>query len=396
MVVTPVGGDGGPSSLEIVDEPTVTTTSTTATIHWTTNREASSIVYYGPTEDIKGVSPEQNTTPRVSNHQTQITGLVSCMTYWFKSESFDADGNSVQSLGGEFTTKGCKGDSSIVVSDVKVVTPILGATASAKVSGKGIQVVVPAAIKNGFDVAIEASKLEQEKVASAISSPVGKSWVGDNAYSLKALEDEITEVAGNFDRNVSVSIDYTDDELSGFSRSTLKIYHYEDATGWMPLNNCINDYDSVAGTGTVTCNTSSFSVFGLFGEVESSSGGNSSGSRPTQISTDTPSLLPDVTGPNNSISPHQGNELFVKDLSYEMVDPDVKKLQAYLNSKGFTVAGSGYGSLGNETEYFGPLTRSALIKFQEQYRAEILTPLGLVNGTGFFGEKTRAFINSNQ
>lgn len=375
---------GGTDPLEILSDPTVTTTSTTATIHWTTNKEASSIVYYGPTENIKGVSPEQNTTPRVQNHETQITGLISCMTYWFKSESFDADGNSVQSLGGEFKTAGCRGDSTIVASDIKTVTAVAGATASAKVSGKGITAVAPAGIKDGLDIAIEALKLEQDKVATAINSPTGKNWVGDNAYSLKALQDEVTEVDGGFDNPVSVSIDYSDEDLNGYDSNSLKIYHYEDATGWMPLTNCSNEYDSLSGTGTVTCETTSFSVFGLFADTEDSGGG----------------AMPISSGGyNNAPKPQNAPvadtaKLFTKDLAMTMMDVEVKMLQQFLNNNGFYVATSGSGAPGSETEYFGPRTYAALIKFQEKYRNEILTPLGLMHGTGFFGEATRTFVNS--
>lgn len=392
FTATPVaaggGGGGGGDPLEISTDPTVTTTSTTATIHWTTNKEASSIVYYGPTENIKGISPEQNTTPRVQNHSTTVSDLISCTKYWFKAESFDVDGNSVQSLGGEFKTSGCKGDSTIVASDIKTVTAVTGATASAKLSGKGITAVAPAGIKDGLDIAIEALKLEQDKVAGEISSPTGKNWVGDNAYSLKALEDEVTEVDGNFDQSVAVSIDYTEADLNGYSRDTLKIYHYEDGSGWMPLSNCSDDYNSSTRTGTVTCYTTSFSIFGLFAE-SSSTGSSSSGSARTN--TPTVAVSP-VTTPINSVTESAS---FSKDLWIEMIDPDVKRLQAYLNSNGFTVAASGYGSVGNETEYFGPLTRAALIRFQEHHKAQILTPAGFTRGTGFFGERTRTFVNSN-
>lgn len=389
FTATPVssggGGGGGGDPLEISTEPTVTTTSNSATIHWTTNKEASSKVYYGPTQDIKGVSPEANTTPRVQNHETQITGLLSCVTYWFKSESFDADGNSVQSLGGEFKTAGCKGDSTIVVSDIKTVTAIAGATASAKVSGKGITAVAPAGIKDGLDIAIEALKLEQDKVAGAINSPTGKNWVGDNAYSLKALQDEVTEVDGGFDQSVSVSIDYTDADLNGFDSSTLKIYHYEDATGWMPLTNCSNEYDALTGTGTVTCDTTSFSVFGLFADSETTTSGSSATGHAA------PSTTP-VVQPASPVLPTSGG--FTKDLALTMTDVEVKMLQVFLNAQGFILADSGFGSKGNETQYFGPRTFTALVKFQERYKAEILDPLGLKHGTGFFGEKTRAFVNS--
>lgn len=88
-------------------------------------------------------------------------------------------------------------------------------------------------------------------------------------------------------------------------------------------------------------------------------------------------------------------DTFTRTLFAGMRGDDVLALQRFLNSDTETrVADAGAGSLGNETDYFGPATKSALIKFQEKYRAEILTPIGLTAGTGFFGEKTRAKISA--
>ncbi len=84
---------------------------------------------------------------------------------------------------------------------------------------------------------------------------------------------------------------------------------------------------------------------------------------------------------------------FSRDLRVGSTGADVKELQKFLNARGFALAQSGPGSSGNETEYFGPITRAAMIRFQEAYTAEILTPVGLSRGTGYFGLSTRAKAN---
>ncbi len=60
---------------------------------------------------------------------------------------------------------------------------------------------------------------------------------------------------------------------------------------------------------------------------------------------------------------------------------DVRSLQQFLNRNGFTVASTGNGSAGNETTYFGPATKAAVIKYQ--------TAQG-ISSTGYVGVLTRA------
>ncbi|MDE1919612.1 MAG: peptidoglycan-binding protein [Patescibacteria group bacterium] len=79
---------------------------------------------------------------------------------------------------------------------------------------------------------------------------------------------------------------------------------------------------------------------------------------------------------------------FKKYLAMGSVGSDVKALQQYLNSHGYSISASGAGSLGNETETFGPATRAALIKYQ---KAKNITP-----ATGYFGPKTRAAIEAGE
>lgn len=78
---------------------------------------------------------------------------------------------------------------------------------------------------------------------------------------------------------------------------------------------------------------------------------------------------------------------FKKDLYYGMTDPDVKRLQQYLNTHGAQVAFSADGSPGKETEYFGNLTKAALMKFQSKH--------GILPKSGYFGPLTRAVVAQN-
>ena len=86
---------------------------------------------------------------------------------------------------------------------------------------------------------------------------------------------------------------------------------------------------------------------------------------------------------------------FNKDISLGMASPDVLELQRYLNTSGFIVSASGSGSVGFETTYYGQKTADAVKRFQEAHAAGILTPVGRVTGTGYFGNMTRQYINSH-
>ena len=79
------------------------------------------------------------------------------------------------------------------------------------------------------------------------------------------------------------------------------------------------------------------------------------------------------------------NYKFKKNLYYKGTDSDVRALQMFLNIRGYVLARSGPGSIGNETNYFGNATKQALIKFQ---KANKIYP-----ANGNFGPVTREFVN---
>lgn len=79
--------------------------------------------------------------------------------------------------------------------------------------------------------------------------------------------------------------------------------------------------------------------------------------------------------------------LFTKDLSFGMTDLEVEILQQVLNKDVRTrIASSGAGSPGQETTYFGQLTKNAVIKFQNLYA---ITP-----SAGYVGPLTRAVMSA--
>ncbi len=65
---------------------------------------------------------------------------------------------------------------------------------------------------------------------------------------------------------------------------------------------------------------------------------------------------------------------------------DVRALQIFLNTHGYTLAASGAGSPGNETAYFGPATEAAVVRFQT---AQHISP-----AVGYVGPLTRAAFAS--
>lgn len=86
---------------------------------------------------------------------------------------------------------------------------------------------------------------------------------------------------------------------------------------------------------------------------------------------------------------------FTRNLSMGDTGEDVRQLQMALNALSCCqVASSGAGSPGNESSYFGSLTKTAVTKFQNAYSSTVLAPLGLTAGTGFFGASSRAQLNS--
>lgn len=78
---------------------------------------------------------------------------------------------------------------------------------------------------------------------------------------------------------------------------------------------------------------------------------------------------------------------FTTDLTLGSNGEAVRQLQIALNAKGYQVATAGAGSAGNESTYFGGLTRVALARYQ--------AAMGISPAAGYFGPVTRAKLNAS-
>src|SRR3989344_6519852 len=116
---------------------------------------------------------------------------------------------------------------------------------------------------------------------------------------------------------------------------------------------------------------------------------------------------PPTTGSNTNTTPPQNTETCVTTntqtttngptitrwLTTGTTGTDVKNLQIFLNANGYAITQSGIGSKGNETNYFGTLTREALQKFQCA-RGIVCAGSPTSTGYGATGPKTRTAITA--
>lgn len=350
-----------------ISSVSATPTSTSATITWNTNEASSSIVDYGLLTSYGNSTIEADTSTRVSSHSVSVSGLLACTTYHYRVRSKDALLNTGTGTDNTFTTTGCTGSASIEAQgDIEVGTS-MGRSISLLTSGNGITLDIPASAVTG-NTLFQVKKLNAATVLVITSVPSGYQSAGTYVYDLKALTGVGTGIS-SFPADLTISIRYDSADIVGLTESGLMIYSWDGST-WSPLTGCV--VDTIANT--ITCTTTHFSVFSLFGIATQavSSPSRSGGGRALIAQT----VSTFVASPKKK---------FTRNLKLGIKGEEVKLLQQFLNTHGFIISSKGAGSPGKETTTFGPATKLALKKFQKKYG---------IPQTGNMGPLTRAKVES--
>lgn len=230
-----------------------------ATVYWTTDEAASSLIEYGPSSTYVASTTESNTSTRVLEHEVELIDLRSCVTYNFRVVSRDAAGNRVQSDNGTFTTKGCTGQALVTSQTSGLIATSTGGTVSLTAGGKGLSLSVPSNFSAG-SIHFQIKKIDEGAVIASTSNPTGQSSVGTYTYALHAVTDSL-EIVEEFDEPLTLTLAYGDEDVESLNESTLAIYRWNGAS-WQVLSSC--SVDEVENE--VTCDTDHFSTFALFGE----------------------------------------------------------------------------------------------------------------------------------
>lgn len=187
--------------------------------------------------------------------------LLDCTTYNYRIRLVKS-GNTITGNDEEVTTSGCVGDADIVSKNRNDVDRDTGGTVSLVENGIGSRLGIPTNFKAAEPAAqFQVKKLTNTEVLSVTGRPsVFMQTIGD-IYDFKALTD-VQELITEFDEAITVTMTYSDADVAGLDESSLIIYRWHNAV-WEALENCnINE-----NTNTITCETSKFSIFGLFGNT---------------------------------------------------------------------------------------------------------------------------------
>jgi hypothetical protein len=361
------------------------TSSTTAAFSWTTNELASTRVLYGLTTARTSSTSLTDVSPRTLSHEEDLSGLLSCSTYYYAVESTDGFTNTATSTAGTFVTPGCPASETPTIATSTSMSSNTGGSTTLAEGNSAITVSLPSNVTStSSSVVIQVQALPASAILSSLGRPSQvPREVGAVIFDVKAIIDSNT-VLESFDHPVTIDYTYSDGDVTGLDESTFWLYHYHDGA-WDALDAC--DIDT--GANTISCTTPNFSIFSLFGRPLTQVSANRTQSNPRKFGCKDPnasnydyfvshdqSLCAYVDASSTSAQTTAvATNAGVRDLTVGMSGDDVRMLQSLLMGKGYAIPAGATG-------YFASQTKAALSAYQKD--------TGVRPSIGYFGSITRA------
>jgi len=262
----------------VVSSVAADSTSTAATITWTTNELADSKVEYGLTSSYGSQTSTTDTSPRVTSHSVDLSGFIACATYHYRVISTDNVANQVTGSDNTLTTDNCAGQAAVLAQSSAGIANADGGTASLTSSSTGVTLTVPATFST-TDAEFQIKRLDKTAALDATGTPSGYQLVGSHIYDLHALSDNDTAIT-SFTNPITVRFAYASADMTGLDSSTL-IAERWDGSSWQALTGCTTDTTAL----TVTCTTTGFSTFALFAKATPAAAASSSSSSSSKSTT---------------------------------------------------------------------------------------------------------------
>ena len=358
---------------------------------------------------------------QVCSTNTVSNGTVSAACAITCNSGYNVSGNSCVAVGGTVVVPSAPSGSPSAAPTTPAAAPEMPVSTTGEVTATAVaggkttittienveaSVRLPAnAVSASTEVAIAPVSVAETTVEIVISAAAavtaGNSIVGGQVYNITAESAGVAVT--EFSKYVTITLNYKTAQISGLKESTLAINYWDEtAAKWVVLDTVVDK-----ATNTLTAQTLHFTYFAIMGEEGEDEEVDEITPVAEMTVAEIRARIVEITALIAQLQA-QLNELlgvpaiegcaitnFSRTLKQGMSGNDVKCLQIILNSASDTrVAQTGVGSSGNETNYFGSLTKAAVIKFQEKYVTDVLAPWNLTSGTGLVGSTTRDKLNS--
>ena len=294
----------------VMSETAATVTNNTATITWTTDEPANSLVRYGLTSSLGSATPITSTP--TTSHSITLSSLIACTHYYYQTISTDAANN--QTLGpiNTLMTGGCGGETvnaPVVDYSYSQVTNNMGGDLSLNTTNTNISVTLPSNINTSLDpttpIDIQVKLVETNPIMTNLSSPPDLITSDTNTNpnqlisSIFDIKTYITvgQTLASFTNNPTITLSYTDSQISGYDINTLSIYRH-DGMSWSKLDTTNDTTNKL-----LRAQTPGFSLFAIFGQkpMTTNQSSNSSSPQPSNSPPDPnycgnlkPALAPDL------------------------------------------------------------------------------------------------------